>query len=131
MPIEVSLTTRKGQLDVAYRRRKGEWHAIALQFDIVGIGRTQGAALRQMKELVEEYILDIANRDIDTKRVQFFNPSSVEEWNLPKRESFLVTLILAKPTYFPEPLELSDFIKTPSALRANMIKNVELQSVSA
>lgn len=70
-----------GPVTVAVRRFRDYYTCTALQFDIVGTGKTKGAALRQLQELVGEYLLAVIELVAQGKKIRFFNPSDAEEWN--------------------------------------------------
>jgi hypothetical protein len=85
--IEVFLL--QGPVTVAYRREGRKWYATALQFDLVGAGRTQQAAFDELQRVVNTYLEEI----LETKGpVRLFNPSEPAEWESPHRESYHVAI---------------------------------------
>lgn len=73
--------TLAGEITVAFRRVQKEWYATALQFDILGYGRTKDEALEMLRELIEIYMLEMAKLLSQGEKVKFFNPSNESEWN--------------------------------------------------
>ncbi len=71
----------QGDVTVAYRKEGSEWFATALEFDLLGYGRTRKAAFKLLQELIAEYMLEVAHLVSEGKRVAFFNPSETAEWN--------------------------------------------------
>ena len=75
------IVTLQGKTTIAYRQTEGEWYATALEFDIMGYGKTKAEARHLLHELLEIYLQDIAQLLSEGKRVKFFNPSEDDEWN--------------------------------------------------
>lgn len=78
-----------GPITVAFRQDEGEWLATALQFDLVGTGKTKDTAFAQLKELVNDYLTFILSVKGE---VAFFNPSPREEWEAPEQEQYIINL---------------------------------------
>jgi hypothetical protein len=83
-----------GPVTVAYKQVAGEWHCTALQFDILGIGKTREAAFAQLKELMNSYLTHVLQLK---GKIAFFNPADREEWNTPIKENYNILVILTKP----------------------------------
>ncbi len=81
MPREKKIIALQGKTTIAYRQEEGEWYATALEFDIMGYGKTKAEARQLLHELMEIYLQDIAQLLSEGKRVKFFNPSEDDEWN--------------------------------------------------
>jgi hypothetical protein len=78
---------------VAYRQVEDEWYCTALQFDLLGIGRTREQAFAQLKELVNAYLTHVLQLK---GKVALFNPSKREEWNAPIKEYYDVLVVIAR-----------------------------------
>lgn len=92
---ELDIQTVDGTVTVAYKKHGREWHATALQFDLVGTGRTREAALREPQELFESYLSAV----LETKgRVRFYNPSDAQDWDAKDKEYFRVVCIVLAGT---------------------------------
>ncbi len=87
----------KGDIRVSYRKSMGEWLATAVPFDIIGIGETKPKALKQMKELVEDYFSEVVGEILAGNKVQFFNPSEASEWNRKDSVLFVVRIEVQVP----------------------------------
>jgi len=89
--------TIKGPVSVAYTKADGEWYATALQFDIMGAGRTRDEAFQDLQKCVEIFLHSVLET---SGNVAFFNPSEQEEWNNPDQEQYKigVTTRIAKPS---------------------------------
>lgn len=59
---------------VAYRRDPGsaDWCAIALEFNIMGFGTTPEKALKQLSELVDDYVDECVKYVARGEKVAFF-----------------------------------------------------------
>lgn len=82
---------RFGPINIAYFKENKEWWAVALEFDILGSGKTRQAALSQLKELVNFYFLHTLKSE---GNVSFYNPSDRELWDLPDKEKFDILVCL-------------------------------------
>ncbi len=71
----------EGPVTVAVHKMGREYHCTALEFDILGTGRTKQDALAQVQELVEEYIAGVIEELGKGNKVAFFNPSGERDWN--------------------------------------------------
>lgn len=83
-----------GPVTVAYRRFKGYYTCTALQFDLVGTGKTREAAFAQLRQLVEEYLISIVELLNEGEQVRFFNPSDADEWNCGDLRAFQINVEL-------------------------------------
>lgn len=98
MSASIASVKLQGNLTVGFRQIAGLWHANALQFDIVGTGRSKDAAFRQLQELVTEYLMGVIAEIKKGNKVAFFNPADSEEWNAARyREEFEVHFEVALP----------------------------------
>ena len=95
MKDSIRIVTLKGQVTVTYREEGAEVYATALQFDLVGIGKTRKAALKELQEIFSEYAEEVLNT---RGKVRFFNPSDPEEWENPDKEFFNVAFVLVGKT---------------------------------
>ena len=71
----------KWPISVVCRKMGARWGATALEFDIVGTGKTKEAALEGMRELFEDYLSSVVEELRAGNEVAFFNPSDAEDWN--------------------------------------------------
>ena len=78
---------------MTYRRERGEWMCTALEFDIVGTGKTKQEAFDELRALVETYLLEVMDTDAP---VEFYNPADAEEWECKDRKSYRVAVIMAR-----------------------------------
>ena len=81
LPI-IETVTLRGPVTVAYKRCREGFMCTALQFDILGIGRTKREAFQEMRDLVEEYLEEIVR---SPEPVCFFNPSDAAALQAPAR----------------------------------------------
>ncbi|NUM55092.1 MAG: hypothetical protein HUU46_15710 [Candidatus Hydrogenedentes bacterium] len=89
---ELDVQTLDGTVTVAYKKHGRDWHATALQFDLVGTGGTRETALRELQELFETYLSAV----LETKgRVRFYNPSDAQDWEVKDKEYFRVVCIVS------------------------------------
>lgn len=87
--------TAEGPVTVAVRKFGREYHCTALEFDILGTGKTKQEALVQVQELIEDYITSVIEELAKGHRVAFFNPSVEKDWNQADELRFFdVTLIV-------------------------------------
>lgn len=80
-----------GPVSIAYRYDKNakEWEAIALQFNILGLGKTKEEAFQEVKSLFETYVETITQ----TKgKVQFHNPAEGRYWDAEDVDQFHVVV---------------------------------------
>ena len=100
------LVVLQGYLTVAHRRRGREFCCTALQFDLVGFGRTKREAFDELRLLVEEYVENVIKAP---GPVRFFNPSEADDWNAGQLEDFYVALqFRRRGDVVPPPCRLSD-----------------------
>jgi len=93
-----AVITLRGPVTAAYRRSQGLWYCTALQFDIVGVGKTRDEAFGEMRDLFSDYVKEVL---ADSGPVRFFNPSEAQEWNVKKQETYSVTVVMARPEEQP------------------------------
>lgn len=96
-----------GPITVAYRKEDDLWYCTALQFDIMGNGKTREKAFAQLKKLVNSYLIHV----LSVKGpVSFFNPSDREEWETDDKRSYDVLVLISgsAPVSDNELLKLSD-----------------------
>ena len=115
--------TLKGPVTVTYRQEGAEVYARALEFDLVGIGKTRKSALKELQEIFADYAEEVLN----TKgKVRFFNPSDSEEWENPDKEYFSAVFEFvgkASPLALPS---VCDSIRDLRPMR-EAVKTVQLQ----
>ena len=92
--MEFGVRILRGSVTVAYKRVGRKVHATALQFDLVGMGKTREQALVELQEVVNAYFLDalLSEESID---LQF--PSPPPDWNVRDRQDFVVAVALVQP----------------------------------
>ena len=93
MAKRLQISFLKGPVTVAYRREGKKWLCTALEFDILGIGRTRKTAFQQMRSLVNEYLADVLKAE---GPVEFFNHSAGKEWTAKDKEYYKVVVALAQ-----------------------------------
>lgn len=125
LPIRL-VTTLEGPISVAFKKAGREWHAIALQFDIVGTGKTRAEAFCQMQGLFETYVSEVLKA---SRPVRFYNPSERADWEIRDKAHFHVVVVLsAKPVLGAKaPLRpsLDDLVKLCSI--RSKIQSIQLQ----
>ena len=117
----------QGPVSVAYKRKgRKDWYATALQFDLVGHGSSKEQALRELQDVVADYLVEITEVE---GPVQFFNPSPPEEWNLPDKQHFVVNFVV----HGPVTVEVGGRTIAPGNLNRlrDRIQNVDLMPVYA
>jgi len=114
-----------GPVTVAYRRRKNDWIAVALQFDLAGIGKTKKEALGELRECINLYLGAILKAK---GPVRVFNPSEQEEWDLPDQEHYYVSVMISGPIA-NEPKEIPNILSLKPY--ANRIAKFDLTRVPA
>jgi predicted RNase H-like HicB family nuclease len=115
----------RGMVSVSYREVEGEWHATALQFDLVGIGKTREKAFRQLRALVGTYLEAYA----ETKgKAQLFNWAEEEDRNNPDQKTYRVMALMVEKPRAKSPVEIQ-----PEQLWSyrHRIKNYDLTPVLA
>jgi len=89
----IEILLLQGPVTVAYRQAGRKWYATALQFDLVGVGRSPHAAFNELQGVVTTYLEEI----LKTKGpVRLFNPSESGEWECARRESYHVAIAAVK-----------------------------------
>jgi len=105
----VNVTFLKGPVTVAYRKQGRKWYAIALEFDLVGIGPTRQKAFNELQAVFNDYLIGCAEEE---GPVQFLFPAEPSEWNIEDKEWFRVTAIIVQPKKprkeVPSVISLSD-----------------------
>jgi hypothetical protein len=71
-----------------------KWYCTALEFDLVGIGKTEEEAFKELKVLLRYYLLEFVESTHSGGKMDFFNPSEAENWNTGKKKEYGVTLIV-------------------------------------
>jgi len=95
MTSRVEIRRLQAPVAVTYTTMDSKVYARALQFDIVGIGKNREEALRELEELLSDYVEEFLNSE---GPVQFSHPSDAAEWDNPDKESYLITLRLHRCT---------------------------------
>ena len=99
MAVQLRILALEGPVSVAYRKEGGLYHAIALQFDLVGTGRTKDAAFEALQAVFDTHMRSIVRQ---RGAVQFLNPSPQEDWNLSDREEYQVSVLVPHATPVPK-----------------------------
>lgn len=72
----------RGPVTLAFTKSDDDTYLCnALQFDIVGTGRTEKEAEAQVRDLVTGYLRHVLSLIAAGKKVRFFNPADEAEWN--------------------------------------------------
>ena len=93
---EIEIITMEGPVTVAHREVEGEWHATALEFDILGTGATRDAAFNELRGLVNDYLCEIINTP---GRVRLENPAEGREWAVPDKEFYHLVAAVVRPPH--------------------------------
>lgn len=120
--LDVTISTLKGPVTAAWRQEGGRWLCTALEFDIVGVGKSRQAAFAEMQQLLNAYLAHVMQ---SPGPVEFFHPSDAEEWETVDKEQFRVAVAVAKTaSKKPAPSVLPDL----TALRRirNRVRGVDL-----
>jgi len=91
VPEHVRATVLRGPVTVAYKQVGEEWHCTALEFDIIGVGKSKEKAFEKMRDLLNFYLGEIANT---AGPVEFFNHSPEEEWHVSEKEEYHVVVVM-------------------------------------
>ena len=91
--VVVGVSYIRAPINVTYRRYQKEWMCTALQFDLVGFGKTRQEAFQDMKSLVNEYLLDALATE---EKVRLYNPSDSREWKIKDQKKYRVLAIIAR-----------------------------------
>ncbi len=87
------LKLAEGPISVVYKQQDGEWHCIALEFDLVGTGPTREKAFGSLKCILNLYLVEVLNTRGD---IAFFNPADRADWDLNDKERYDVSVILVE-----------------------------------
>lgn len=122
----VEIKTLKGPISVTYKKDGAEIHARALQFDLIGVGRTRARALKELQEIFADYAEEVLNT---RGKVRFFNPSNPDEWENPDKELFNVVFVLVRKG---KPLPVSPMLDSIRDLRPirDAVETIQLQPYS-
>lgn len=126
MTPRVEICRLEGPVTVTYRTEGGRVYARALQFDLVGIGKTKEEALRELQELFSDYVEEF----LYTKgRVQFSHPADAAEWDNPSKEFYAVILVF---THRAGARALPPSVSDPGRLRRlrGSIEAIQLQPLA-
>jgi len=118
--------TLKGPITVTYKREGAEVYARALQFDLIGVGKSRKSALNELREIFADY----AEEALNTRgKVRFFNPSDPDEWENPDKELFSVVIVFSRKT---KPLQFHSMFGSIQDLRPmrTALKAIQLQPSS-
>jgi len=122
-PLRIQIRTLKGPINVTYREQDGKVYARALEFDLIGIGENRSESLRELQDIVGEYVYEVLN----TKgKVRFFNPSIPEEWENTDKEPYLVTFVIAVPVKTPDISFIFNSIEDVKPMRKS-VRTIQLQ----
>jgi hypothetical protein len=123
MKNSMQIMTLRGPVTVTYRQEGTEVHARALQFDLVGIGKSRKSALKELQEIFADYAEEVLN----TKgKVRFFNPSDSEEWENSDKQLFSIVFVLVRKASALELPSICDSIRDLRPMR-DAVKTVQLQ----
>lgn len=80
-----------GPITVAFKKDGPYCLATALEFDIVGTGKTRTEALNQLQELVSVYLFEVLTT---TGKRSLYNPSEQIEWEAEDKARYTVQMIV-------------------------------------
>ena len=112
------------RVTVAYKKEGEYFQARALEFDIVGTGKTRAKAFQDLKGLFSEYVLELLD---STGDIDFYFPADKEEWNTHEKEVYVVTFEIGKIKGISPPpriMTLAQMRPYPVA----SIKNIDLRA---
>ena len=85
MAADLAVCVLSGPVTVAYTKTAKEWTCTALEFDLVGFGKTKDDAFDALRGVVNTY-LDAA---LETPGpIQFFHPADGKCWNAKHKERY-------------------------------------------
>jgi predicted RNase H-like HicB family nuclease len=96
-----------GPITVVFQHDGPYWIATALEFDIIGTGKTRQESLSQLQELVSLYLFEVIQ---EPDKHNIFNPSESELWALADKVKYnvLISLKLTKKTESESKMMLRD-----------------------
>jgi hypothetical protein len=106
-PSQIVIRALEGPVTVASKKSGRKWHCTALQFDLVGIGKSRGEALEELKGVVNAYLCELLKAK---GKVRVFNPSDAAEWECEDKREFTVSVAIVgskNPAEVPERLSFS------------------------
>lgn len=78
-----------GPVVVAYRRHWRGWTAMALQFSLMGLGRTREEAFEELKRVLLTYLKTV----LDAKgATRLFDPADAEDWETADQEQIYIAV---------------------------------------
>ena len=92
MPRRLKIARIEGAFTVNYKKEFCEWTCRALEFDLIGTGETKDEAFTELRDNLEEYILDALFSEEHNQ--EFFHPSDSEEWNRRGKEHYRISIVL-------------------------------------
>jgi hypothetical protein len=117
----IAIRALNSPVTLAHKKIGKKWHCTALQFDLVGIGKSRSEAMHELKGILNTYLCEIIKT---TGPVRVFNPSDAEEWECEDKQEYNVTIAILSAktsTVMPERLSI------PQARRyRNQIQAIDL-----
>ncbi len=120
---KMRIITLKGPITVTYREEGGEVLARALQFDLVGVGKTRDDALKELQDLFSDYAEEVLSTG---GKVRFFNPSDSEEWDNSEKQLFNVVFVLVRKGHQTDLSSVCDNIQDLHRMRKS-VESIRLQ----
>lgn len=118
----------EGSIAVATRKVGKLFLCNALQFDLVGTGKTKIAAFTEMKELLEDYLVSLVEDISEGHKVRFFNPAGDDEWNKAAQLEFyditFIVELVPKNGDLPDAVQVKNMAKLSPYWKA--IKAIDL-----
>lgn len=107
-----------GPVSVAYKRHGRGWMAMALQFSLIGLGKTREKAFEELKGVLLTYLETV----LEAKGpVRFFNPAEDEDWDTSDQEQYRIAAkgaarfhLLPIPLITPKESHRSQIQSSPS-----------------
>ena len=81
----------KGTVTVSFRRKNGLHMCTALEFSVIGFGKTKKKAFQEMLDLLGEYFVEVMNSD---GPVAFYSPADAKEWNIKNQKHYNVKVTM-------------------------------------
>ena len=94
----------EGPVSVAFRREGPMYCAIALQFDLVGMGKTKDEAFLALQSIFDTHMRGLLK---EKGHIRFLSPAPESEWNLEDRQDFKATILVPRARCLPARKPLS------------------------
>ncbi len=76
-----------GVVHITHRTKQGLHYCRLLECDLVGVGKTQDDAFRELREIFSDYLDEYM---ASGRKLRFHNPSDAQEWEIKDQHEFIV-----------------------------------------